>query len=120
MVRVLRTLILGLVLSLTLLTSQTRAVDTLRPISITILSHQKPHQIELSIIIPTHPDNRQACLSVEGEDYFSSGCWEVGPPTTQAQFVRLFKGMPRGEYLATARLKRGGSVYSALLGFVAS
>lgn len=79
------------------------------PITVTVTPHfsHAPAYVRVTLIINHHPDNREACLVVEGENFFRSSCWQQaeGSPF---QTIIEYKDLPAGHYVAQATLLRVG------------
>ena len=64
-----------------------------------------PAEIRAEVHIPRHPDNRAACLTLEGP-YREEGCWPMAGMAAPPLFSRVWRNLPAGEYLSRARLQR--------------
>lgn len=56
-----------------------------------------PLTVRATVRIPRDVENRAACLTIDGLDYYNQSCWELsaGAPTV---FTRIWTGIPAGAY----------------------
>ena len=85
-----------------------RPLSAESPITLTIYPHfsQAPATVRVAILIPRDPRNRQACVTIEGENYYRSSCWEHVGEGARYQTVIDYPDLPAGHYSAIGELAR--------------
>lgn len=84
------------------------AADTPVLLNITPRFSHAPAYVRVSLIIERHPDNRQACMAIEGENYSRSSCWDHVGDGARYQTVIDYKDLPAGHYSAQGMVLRVG------------
>jgi hypothetical protein len=86
----------------------TRPLSADSPVTLTIYPRfsQAPATVRVSILIPRDPRNRQACVTLEGENYYRSSCWEHIGEGARYQTVIYYPDLPAGHYSAVGELAR--------------
>jgi hypothetical protein len=86
----------------------TRPLSADSPVTLTIYPRfsQAPATVRVSILIPRDPRNRQACVTIEGENYYRSSCWEHVGEGARYQTVIYYPDLPAGHYSGVVELVR--------------
>lgn len=73
-----------------------------------------PMTVRADVRIPKHPDNRAACLTLEGTMSYES-CWQLDGGNSPTLVSKWWHDLPGGHYAARARVQRGTTIaYSAV------
>ena len=73
-----------------------------------------PLSVRADVRIPRHPDNRAACVTLDGTMLFES-CWQIDEQSP-ITISKWWHDLPGGHYAARARVQRGTQVaYSQVL-----
>ena len=76
-----------------------------------------PLTVRAEIRIPRHPDNRAACVTLDGTMLFES-CWQIDGEHSPVTVSKWWHDLPGGHYAARARVQRGTQIaYSQIQEF---
>ena len=87
------------------------------PVALTLSSRVgfAPLTIRADVRVPKHPDNRAACVTLEGTMSYES-CWQVDGEHAPSLVSKWWHDLPGGQYAARARVQRGTQIaYSQVL-----
>lgn len=68
----------------------------------------EPATIEIEAIIRPDPDNRGACLELDG-GYYERSCWQLDGDSP-AVHTRRYRDMRAGEYVVVLKIARGSKI----------
>lgn len=65
-----------------------------------------PADITFRVVIPRHPDNREACLNLAVDGVTISSCWTLSGETDRVEFYRTHRHLSAGVYGIVANVRR--------------
>ena len=77
------------------------------PVALRLSSHVgfAPLTVRADVRIPKHPDNRAACVTLDGAMFYES-CWQVDGDKSPTLASKWWHDLPGGHYAARARVQR--------------